>query len=71
MTITKRKRGKILEAVRKTANGLHAAGVMKQAAKREFDALCLTSTEPMKSAETRAPSCERRKARRRSVAETS
>ena len=37
----------ILEAVRKTAKGLHAAGVMDQVTLREFDRLCLPPVEPL------------------------
>ena len=35
----------ILEAVRETAKGLHAAGVMDQVTLREFDRLCLPPVE--------------------------
>ncbi len=37
----------ILEAVRETAKGLHAAGVMDQVTLREFDCLCLPPVEPL------------------------
>ena len=37
----------ILEAVRGTAKGLHAAGVMDQVTLREFDRLCLPPVEPL------------------------
>ena len=37
----------ILEAVRKTALGLHKAGVMDQVTRREFDRLCLPPVEPL------------------------
>ena len=37
----------ILEAVRETAEGLHAAGVMDQVTLREFDRLCLPPVEPL------------------------
>jgi putative transcriptional regulator len=37
----------ILAAVRKTAKGLHNAGVMNQVTLREFDRLCLSPVEPL------------------------
>jgi len=37
----------ILEAVHKTAQGLHKAGVMDQVTLREFDRLCLPPVEPL------------------------
>lgn len=37
----------ILEAVRETAKGLHAAGVMDRVTLREFDRLCLPPVEPL------------------------
>ena len=37
----------ILEAVRETAKGLHAAGVMDQVTLREFDRLCLPPVEAL------------------------
>ena len=37
----------ILEAVRETARGLHAAGVMDQVTLREIDRLCLPPVEPL------------------------
>jgi putative transcriptional regulator len=37
----------ILDAVRKTAKGLHRAGVMDQVTLREFDRLCLPPVEPL------------------------
>ena len=37
----------ILEAVRETVKGLHAAGVMDQVTLREFDRLCLPPVEPL------------------------
>ena len=37
----------ILEVVRATAKGLHAAGVMDQVTLREFDRLCLPPVEPL------------------------
>ena len=37
----------ILEAVRETTKGLHAAGVMDQVTLREFDRLCLPPVEPL------------------------
>ena len=40
-------KSRILEAVRETARGLHAAGVMDQVTLREFDRLCLPPIEPL------------------------
>jgi putative transcriptional regulator len=37
----------ILEAVRETAKGLHAAGVMDQLTLREFDRMCLPPIEAL------------------------
>jgi putative transcriptional regulator len=37
----------ILTSVRKTAKGLHRAGVIDRSTMREFDVLCLTPLEPM------------------------
>ena len=44
----------ILGSVHKTAAGLHRAGVIDQAAMREFDALCLAPVTPMAPAEIKA-----------------
>jgi len=44
----------ILRTVHNTAAGLHRAGVMDKATMREFDALCLTSVEPMGPEEIKA-----------------
>lgn len=41
----------ILEAVRETAKGLHAAGVMDQVTLREFDRLCLPPVETLQPEE--------------------
>ncbi len=41
----------ILEAVRETAKGLHAAGVMNQVTLREFDRLCMPPIETLQPAE--------------------
>lgn len=38
----------ILEAVHKTALGLHQAGAMDQVTLREFERLCLPPVEPLK-----------------------
>src|ERR1700728_607845 len=55
MAATKNKvEGGILASVHKTAAGLHRAGVMDKATMREFDALCLTSVEPMGPEEIKA-----------------
>ena len=37
----------ILEAMRETVKGLHAAGVMDQITLREFDRLCLPPVKPL------------------------
>ena len=44
----------ILRTVHNAAAGLHRAGVMDKATMREFDALCLTSVEPMGPEEIKA-----------------
>jgi putative transcriptional regulator len=41
----------ILEAVRETAKGLHAAGVMDQVTLREFDRMCLPPVEALRPEE--------------------
>lgn len=41
----------ILEAVRETAKGMHAAGVMDQVTLREFDRMCLPPIEPLRPEE--------------------
>jgi len=41
----------ILEAVRETATGLHAAGVMDRVTLREFDRLCLPPVGPLQPRE--------------------
>ena len=41
----------ILEAVRETAKGLHAAGVMDHVTLREFDRLCLPPIAPLAPAQ--------------------
>lgn len=55
MVATKRRvDGGILASVRKTATGLHKAGLVDKATMREFDALCLTPVEPLTPEEIRA-----------------
>ena len=44
----------ILVSVRKTAAGLHQAGLVDKATMREFDALCLAPVEPLSPDEIRA-----------------
>ncbi|MSO81243.1 MAG: DNA-binding transcriptional regulator [Alphaproteobacteria bacterium] len=44
----------ILGTVRKTAAGLHRAGVIDKANMREFDALCLTPVTPMAQEDIKA-----------------
>ena len=51
---TAARKSKVLASVRKTAKGLHDAGVMDQATMREFDALFLTPVEPLQPAWIRA-----------------
>lgn len=41
----------ILEAVRETAEGLHAAGAMDRITLREFDRLCLPPVKPLRPEE--------------------
>ena len=43
----RKRKSTILEAVRETVKGLHAAGVMDQVTLREFDRLCLPPVEPL------------------------
>ncbi|MFO1037352.1 MAG: DNA-binding transcriptional regulator [Geminicoccaceae bacterium] len=55
MTKTARKaESGILDTVRKTAAGLHRAGVIDKATMREFDALCLTPVTAMSPEEIKA-----------------
>ncbi len=44
----RRTKSAILEAVRETAKGMHAAGVMDRVTLREFDRLCLPPVEALK-----------------------
>ncbi|ROP81331.1 Xre family transcriptional regulator [Stella humosa] len=44
----------ILGSVRKTAAGLHRAGLLDKATMREFDALCLTPVDPLEPEDIRA-----------------
>lgn len=44
----------ILATVHESAAGLHKAGLVDQATMRSFDALCLTTVEPLSPAEIRA-----------------
>lgn len=44
----------ILASVHKTAAGLHKAGLVDKATMREFDAMCLTTVEPLSPEEIRA-----------------
>nr|MDZ7997833.1 hypothetical protein [Aulosira sp. DedVER01a] len=44
-----KKKSPILEAVPKTATGLHKAGLIDQTTLREFDRLCLSVIEPLES----------------------
>ncbi len=44
---------KILDAVHKTAKGLHKAGVMDTRTMREFDALCLPPVKDLTAAQIR------------------
>ena len=46
-------KSEILEAVRKTARGLHAAGVMDQVTLREFDRLCLPPVKALQPEQIR------------------
>jgi putative transcriptional regulator len=46
--------GGILARVRKTAAGLHRAGLVGKATMREFDALCLSPVQPLTPEEIRA-----------------
>ena len=55
MVATKRRvDGGTLASVRKTATGLHKAGLVDKATMREFDTLCLTPIETLTAEEIRA-----------------
>lgn len=43
-----------IASVHKTAAGLHKAGLVDKATMREFDAMCLTTVEPLSPEEIRA-----------------
>jgi len=47
----RRTKSAILDAVHRTARGLHKAGVMDQLTLREFDRLCVPPVEPLKPAQ--------------------
>jgi putative transcriptional regulator len=47
----RRTKSAILEGVRETAKGLHAAGVMDQVTLREFDRLCLPPVDVLRPEE--------------------
>jgi putative transcriptional regulator len=54
MAARKKAEGDIFASVRKTAAGLHEAGLVDKDTMREFDALCLTPVEPLSPEEIRA-----------------
>jgi len=51
---TRKPQSDILATVHESAAGLHKAGLIDQATMRDFDALCLTTVEPLSPAEIRA-----------------
>ena len=51
---TRKPQSDILATVHESAAGLHKAGLIDQATMRDFDALCLTTMEPLSPAEIRA-----------------
>jgi putative transcriptional regulator len=53
-TKTRKPQSDILATVHESAAGLHRAGLIDQATMRDFDALCLTTVEPLSPAEIRA-----------------
>ena len=53
-TKTRKPQSDILATVHESALGLHKAGLIDQATMRNFDALCLTTVEPLSPAEIRA-----------------
>ncbi len=53
-TKTRKPQSDILATVHASAAGLHKAGLVDQATMRSFDALCLTTVEPLSPAEIRA-----------------
>ncbi len=53
-TKTRKPESDILNTVHASVAGLHKAGLVDQATMRSFDALCLTTVEPLSPAEIRA-----------------
>jgi putative transcriptional regulator len=53
-TKTRKPQSDILATVHESTLGLHKAGLIDQATMRNFDALCLTTVEPLSPAEIRA-----------------
>lgn len=53
-TKTRKPQSDILATVHASVTGLHKAGLVDQATMRNFDALCLTTVEPLSPAEIRA-----------------
>ena len=53
-TKTHKPQSDILATVHESVAGLHKAGLVDQATMRNFDALCLTTVEPLSPAEIRA-----------------
>lgn len=50
----KQYRSSIMASVHETAEGLYDAGIMSKRTMRDFDDLCLTTVQPLKSREIRA-----------------
>ncbi|MGA7413107.1 MAG: type II toxin-antitoxin system RelE/ParE family toxin [Bryobacteraceae bacterium] len=48
IAMRKQYRSPLMESIRETAEGLHAAGAMDKLTLREFDELCLTPVRPLK-----------------------
>jgi len=53
-TKTRKPQSDVLATVHESVAGLHKAGLVDQATLRNFDALCLTTVEPLSTAEIRA-----------------
>lgn len=52
--MTKQYRSRVMAAIHRTAEGLHAAGVMDKRTMRQFDDACLTPVQALTGADIRA-----------------
>lgn len=50
--MTKKYKSDALEALHKTAEGFHRAGLVDRKTMRDFDAACLTTVNPLSAKET-------------------